>query len=844
MDVSSTIPCDTAAIGLVAKNSVDYVRRFFDALARGVVVVPLRSKNDSQRIRACGLANIVEPADGGGWFRCQFEPSTTDSLAQVAFTSGTEGEPKGVMLTHRNLADAVIRIRQVMGLDATVREYVGVPVYLAFGFGRCRTVSASGGSFYIPPGGFDLRELATMLDAGEVNSICAVPTLWRLVLRNRELFAASGAHVRWIEIGSQAMTRDEKLAMRALFPRACIVQHYGLTEASRSTFLDVRAADDDALDSVGGPVGATEIGITPEGRIKIRGPHVARELLLGGKRVPNVDPEGWFITNDLGEWRDGRLYFRGRFDDVINIGGIKVSPDRLEDDVRAALRIDTGFCIARVADPMRGEAVLVAAVRSLSTPDHKLRAATTAGLSALGIDASSAVTVTRVDALPTTDSGKIQRNVVAARYLQVLADARGDQPEFEAPTVSDVGASAHVQGEGVVSRFRRTRASSVREIYQSLFPAQKIGDSDTFATLGGDSLSYVEATLAIEELLGELPPDWQNMSVIAFGPAASPKSSMVKVDTSVLLRCLGIIAIVSWHFNLLEVGGATFLLIAVAGFNFARFQLPNVLEKDTVWPMFASVLHIAVPTALAMGLHQLKTGDFDLLELALTGNWETAKTDRFTFWFLDLLIQLYLVVALLLAVPTVRQKARRSPLLLPLTLLVMAVAVAKISPLFWDIEDLAFRVPHVLIWLFFLGWVLQRAQTSGERSVVAIAVPALPFFLWGTPTSDTWWLQYGEVWVVAGCLMLLFVQGVKLPRFAYRGISSVADASMFIYIMHWTAQTYWHRIGMSHQPLVDVCVGIAAGIVASWIWKSTLRRIQLVWSSRTGQQHVTGGSAL
>ncbi|NHX27178.1 AMP-binding protein, partial [Escherichia coli] len=150
----------------------------------------------------------------------------------------------------RNITDTVARLNTAMELDDSVREYVGIPVTYSFGLGRIRAIAAAGGAFYLPER-FDPVEIREMLLAGEINAISAVPTLCRLILATPQVIGEAGRHVRWIEIGSQYMSGAEKAAMRDLFPNARIIQHYGLTEASRSTFLDVSAAPEDQLESVG-----------------------------------------------------------------------------------------------------------------------------------------------------------------------------------------------------------------------------------------------------------------------------------------------------------------------------------------------------------------------------------------------------------------------------------------------------------------------------------------------------------------------------------------------------------------------------------------------------------------
>ena len=210
------------------------------------------------------------PTPGGGWLDIRQDVVHENRPAQIVFTSGTEGASKAILLSHRALADVVVRLNRVMQLNETVREYVGVPVTYSFGFGRCRAVAAAGGRCFIPENGFNPAELARMLAADEINAVSAVPTLWRTLLTQPEILGGHGRKVKWIEIGSQYMSRAEKEKMKGLFPNAIIVQHYGLTEASRTTLLDISETEGELLESVGKACGEVQVKISPDGLIMIR----------------------------------------------------------------------------------------------------------------------------------------------------------------------------------------------------------------------------------------------------------------------------------------------------------------------------------------------------------------------------------------------------------------------------------------------------------------------------------------------------------------------------------------------------------------------------------------------
>ena len=230
------------ATAVTARNSLAYVSHVFACAEARRTLVSVQDAHLVNELHGIEVDQCLEPAPRFGWFSEKHDLIREDLPAQVSFTSGTEGRPKAIVLSYSNLADTAGRIIQAMGMTSEIREYVGVPVTYSFGMGRFRAISAVGGKAFLSARGFDPLELARMLAAGEVNALSAVPTLLRILLDSPDVIGEAGKKLRWMEIGSQYMSADEKRRVREMFPEARIIQHYGLTEASRSTFLDVSDA--------------------------------------------------------------------------------------------------------------------------------------------------------------------------------------------------------------------------------------------------------------------------------------------------------------------------------------------------------------------------------------------------------------------------------------------------------------------------------------------------------------------------------------------------------------------------------------------------------------------------
>ena len=469
-------------------NSRAYLKAVFEAYRAGQVVLALPADAAKRTVPGTKILGREAFADDPGWFAETLDLNASDAPAQISFSSGTTGRAKALLLSHRALGDVVTRINAAMGIDETIREYIGVPVTFSFGFGRARAVAAAGGQSYLPPNGFDPAEIGRMLAAGEINAISAVPTLWRILLANPQAVEGHADKVRWIEIGSQYMSGLEKQALKDLFPQARIVQHYGLTEASRATLLDISATDGAALESVGAATGDCEVAISDEGLIRLRGPHIAEGLVTGAGVKPIVDPDGWLTTADQGRIEGGVLYYEGRADELINSGGLKIDPTLFEQKLGSALGAPQSVAVGRVADDLRGHKVLVAVEQGSGLKADAVRKAATEIAEGLGLTGSGSLVLRMIETIPRTATGKVQRAKLADEPEKVVETMTADMTEA-AP-----GAS---------------RAAELQALWAEVLNVPSVSLHESFYDLGGDSLSALTVIMRMEAL--GLDPDTARM---------------------------------------------------------------------------------------------------------------------------------------------------------------------------------------------------------------------------------------------------------------------------------------------------------------------------------------------
>ncbi|MEH6757960.1 MAG: AMP-binding protein [Parasphingorhabdus sp.] len=585
-------------------------------------------------------------APGGGWYDGRFEPDNSDEIAQISSTSGTTGAPKAIAISRRAISNTVSRLIETMEMDSSIREYIAVPVTYSFGLGRLRAVAAVGGKSYLPDDDFRPDEIRNMLREGTINALSAVPTMLRLMITNPELIGSAGAKLRWLEIGSQHMSVNEKKKVRELFPNALILQHYGLTEASRSTFLRIDKATDDELGSIGQYIGDHgAVRIASDKRIEIKGPHVASGTITGKALEPVVQVDGWLRTNDLGEIRDGSLYFLGRADDVANISGIKVSAEHFEKQISELIPESAQVAACVLDDDLRGNKIGVAyicsSIETIRSAVEKL-----AGQLALR---PADIVIAELDDFPRTETGKLRRKALAS--MIVAKKLQPDEPDIIAPDLVMVS----------------PKEAEIAMIWQDALGLAKVGPNDSFHDLGGDSLSAVSVMIKAEQV-GFPPEILQRMFA---GETVAQIARALENEAAPIIRS-NTRAIRADALNALR--GLFALLIVIS--HWGPFLIDRMGSAGTaIWSFLGPLLRIGTPgfaMVYGMGLGFFFFGQIDtgrrilhkrirkntllifagVLLIALTSAWSllTSGTDFGPIWPERLFYEVLLFYALM--VPT------------------------------------------------------------------------------------------------------------------------------------------------------------------------------------------------
>lgn len=340
-----------------------------------------------------------------------------EAVADIIFTTGTTGEPKGVQLSHRNIAAAARNINTFIGNNSEDVEMLALPISHSFGLGRMRCALSNGQTLVMLGSFANVKRFFRFMREYGVNGFGMVPASWALLKRlSGDEISKYRGQLHYVEIGSAPMPLVEKENLIRLLPGTRICMHYGLTEASRSAFMEFHE-ESEHLDTVGKQSPNMDITIRDEngmqlscgeeGEICVSGDAV----MIGYLDLPKEE-SFWGAAFRTGDWgscdNKGYISLKSRKKELINVGGKKVSPIEVEEVLKTFDFISDCVCVG-IPDP---EGVLGEVVKAFVVTDSpgKMEHDRIDGLIGNRLEGYKHPAVyERISEIPKTSSGKIQR---------------------------------------------------------------------------------------------------------------------------------------------------------------------------------------------------------------------------------------------------------------------------------------------------------------------------------------------------------------------------------------------------------------------------------------------------
>ena len=346
--------------------------------------------------------------------------------AVILFTSGSSGEPKGVVLSHRNILGNITQFSSMLNLQRHDSILASLPYFHSFG---CTVTLwfplVEGIQLVTYPNPIDIPKNAELIEKHKITMLLATPTFLRGYIKRAT--AKQLESLKLIVTGAEKLPNEVVTAFGEKFGKA-VEQGYGLTETSPVVSVNLpeppkfKPEDNVQPSSRLGSAGKLAPGIAaqirdPEtgallpfneiGMLWLRGANIFEGYLNDPKRSAEVLVDGWFRTGDLGRFDDdGFLYIEGRLSRFSKIGGEMIPHETLESKIYSALNIpsedDRILAVVGIPDPSKGEAIVLLSAADLSLQELRSKLLET-GVPALWIPKR----IRRVEKIPMLASGKL-----------------------------------------------------------------------------------------------------------------------------------------------------------------------------------------------------------------------------------------------------------------------------------------------------------------------------------------------------------------------------------------------------------------------------------------------------
>ncbi|MBK0328088.1 acyl--CoA ligase [Rhodobacteraceae bacterium F11138] len=353
------------AIGILAQNSREQVCAYLGIMRAGMVAVPfsfkLNQKICSHIVRDSGMkavfcdpayrAMLTDTADmpevlsleRGGGFEDLLDPGPFDTfepqereLAMILYTSGSTGNPKGVLLSHASQRWSLERGAALYGDRASNCYIVAAPMFHMNATISLKSALACGATTVLLPT-FDAESYARSIQEFGVTALTSVPTMLALVAKESErLGHLDFSSVQEVMMGSAPLTQALIDKVQAIFPGARISNSYGTTEGGPSPFGPHPDGIPRPPLSLGYPAPELEVELREsdqpdQGVFYVRSPMRMEGYRNLPEKTAEVLKDGWYRSGDIMRRdADGFFYFVGRADDMFNVGGENVWPGEVE----------------------------------------------------------------------------------------------------------------------------------------------------------------------------------------------------------------------------------------------------------------------------------------------------------------------------------------------------------------------------------------------------------------------------------------------------------------------------------------------------------------------------------
>jgi acyl-CoA synthetase (AMP-forming)/AMP-acid ligase II len=358
---------DRVAIDL--PNSLAWVTAFLGAILAGAVAVPLDQRGSSESRRAtvtdAAPRMVLDDPEGLPDGRPLVHEADPSDLGQLLYTSGTTGEPKGVMVRQRSLAALSEITRRIFRLGTPqsppLRNLVAIPLCHAAGCNAQLLPTLALGGTALLTRSSRPEDIITTAEKLGPTMMLAVPAVYQLIAQREAERFRRLASLRWLIYGAAPVSKALIDELRDLLPDVQLGNAFGMTEISN---MALYLPDEFAVthhESIGFPVPGVEVELrdqdeSGQGQMFLRGPNMAAGYWGKPEMTEETFGSGWVRSGDIAAIAEGLVYLKDRAKDVINRGGEKIYSLQVENVLLSHPVVDEA-AVLPVRDDVMGEKV-------------------------------------------------------------------------------------------------------------------------------------------------------------------------------------------------------------------------------------------------------------------------------------------------------------------------------------------------------------------------------------------------------------------------------------------------------------------------------------------------------
>jgi len=339
--------------------------------------------------------------------------SSQNKLAYLIYTSGTTAEPKGVTVSHSMIEFTTKNIIKVLSYSNSDIDLLPLPLNHSFGLGCIHTSLYVGSTLVLLKNASNLEEILESLKKYKITTLAAIPaTLTKILSFENKKLEDYFSEIRLIITNSTAIPKKTVIQFKEILKKGNLATYYGLTEASRSTFM-VFDKNNQREKSVGKCSPNVEIKIVNKeennlklGDIFIKGENVIKKYWNNVEADKNIF-DNWLKTGDTGYFdKEGYLFLKGRSDEIINVGGEKVMPIEIEQTIKNIPGVEDAVAFG-IEHEIFGQTIKLNIIKSKNSEINKAQILSYCIKNLERFKIPSKIDF--VEKIPKTDYGKVKR---------------------------------------------------------------------------------------------------------------------------------------------------------------------------------------------------------------------------------------------------------------------------------------------------------------------------------------------------------------------------------------------------------------------------------------------------